>query len=138
MIAFDEIEPPHTRITAMGSDAEHKNEVQPQAVVRSDLYVAYSLTQTRQLSELHHAIVADLFGDRSFSELGQIAVGAVVGRTNDQQISIADLTGTGIQDTAIANLAFTRTLAANVGTKIEDNLPKTFVDKGLVFLTPAV
>ncbi|MQW01943.1 hypothetical protein GHK46_32870 [Sinorhizobium medicae] len=117
----------------MGSDAEHKNEVQPQAVVRSDLYVADSLTQTRQLSELHHATVADLFGeDRSFSELGQIAVGAVVGRTNDQQISIADLTGTGIQDTAIANLAFIRTLAANVGTKIEDNLRKTFVDKGLV------
>lgn len=111
---------PGQHITAIGTDAEHKNEVEPQALVSSDLYVADSLAQTRQLGELHHAIVAGLFPeDRSFPELGQIAVGAVVGCTNDLQITIADLTGTGIQDTAFANLAFTRALAAKVGTKIE-------------------
>ncbi|MCG5486124.1 MAG: ectoine utilization protein EutC [Sinorhizobium meliloti] len=111
---------PGQHITAMGSDAEYKNEVEPQALALSDLYVADNLSQTRRLGELHHAIAAGLFPeDRSFPELGQIAVGAVAGRTNDNQITIADLTGTGIQDTAIANLTFARALAAKAGTTIE-------------------
>ncbi|SEI22260.1 ornithine cyclodeaminase [Rhizobium tibeticum] len=44
-------------ITAMGSDVEHKNELDPQAIARADLYVADSLAQTRRLGELHHAIM---------------------------------------------------------------------------------
>ena len=47
-------------ITAMGSDAEHKNELDPAIIARADLYVADSLKQTRRLGELHHAIAAGL------------------------------------------------------------------------------
>ncbi|ESY12767.1 MULTISPECIES: ectoine utilization protein EutC [unclassified Mesorhizobium] len=111
---------PGQHITAMGSDAEHKNEIEPQAIVRADLYVADSLTQTRRLGELHHAIAAGAVAEGlPLPELGQIVAGAIAGRTDNKQITIADLTGTGIQDTAIANLAFARAVAAKVGTKIE-------------------
>ncbi|AGB73633.1 MULTISPECIES: ectoine utilization protein EutC [Rhizobium] len=107
-------------ITAMGSDAEHKNEVEAEAIARADLYVADSLAQTRRLGELHHAIEAGAVAeDRALRELGQIVAGAVAGRTDDRQITIADLTGTGIQDTAIANLAFARALAVKAGTTID-------------------
>ncbi|AVA24256.1 ectoine utilization protein EutC [Rhizobium sp. NXC24] len=111
---------PGQHITAMGSDAEHKNEVEPQAIARADLYVADSLAQTRRLGELHHAIAAGAVAEEQvFPELGQITAGTIAGRTNDNQITIADLTGTGIQDTAIANLAFARAIANKVGTRIE-------------------
>ncbi|WFU12816.1 ornithine cyclodeaminase family protein (plasmid) [Rhizobium sp. CB3090] len=111
---------PGQHVTAMGSDAEYKNEIEPQAIARADLYVADSLSQTRLLGELHHAIAVGAVGeDHSFPELGQIAAGTIAGRTNDNQITIADLTGAGIQDTAIANLAFARALAAKAGTRIE-------------------
>ncbi|ULJ74261.1 ectoine utilization protein EutC [Rhizobium gallicum] len=111
---------PGQHVTAMGSDAEHKNEVEPQAIARANVYVADSVAQTRRLGELHHAIAAGAVdGEHCFPELGQIVAGAIAGRTDDNQITIADLTGTGIQDTAIANLAFTRALAAKAGTKIE-------------------
>lgn len=107
-------------VTAMGSDAEHKNEIEPAVIGRADLYVADSLAQTRRLGELHHAIEAGVVGiANDFPELGQIIAGQKVGRANADQTTIADLTGTGIQDTAIATLAFTRANAADAGTTFE-------------------
>ncbi|TDW32413.1 ornithine cyclodeaminase [Rhizobium azibense] len=104
-------------VTAMGSDAEHKNEIDPVAIAKAWLYVADSLKQTRRLGELHHAIATGtVAADAAFPELGQIVAGQRRGRSDATQITIADLTGTGIQDTAIATLAFARANAAKAGT----------------------
>ena len=111
---------PGQHVTAMGSDAEHKNELEPAVIARADLYVADSLNQTRRLGELHHAISTGAVAeDTGFPELGQIISGTEAGRCDDRQITVADLTGTGIQDTAIANLAFARAQAAKVGAEFE-------------------
>ncbi|QKC85559.1 ectoine utilization protein EutC [Mesorhizobium sp. NZP2077] len=107
-------------ITAMGSDAEHKNEIAPAILRMADLYVADSARQTRRLGELHHAIAAGVMAaDEQVSELGQIIAGAKHGRRSASDITIADLTGTGVQDTAIATLARDRARAANAGTIFE-------------------
>lgn len=107
-------------LTAMGSDAEHKNEVDPAALLRADRYVADRLSQTRRLGELHHAIAAGLVGPEAwFPELGEIVAGTVPGRASAQDITICDLTGTGVQDTAIATLARDRARAAGAGTIFE-------------------
>lgn len=106
---------PGQHVTAMGSDAEHKNEIDPALVARAT-YVADRLSQTRRLGELHHAIAAGLVApDAVFPELGQIVAGQVPGRTGVRAITLADLTGTGIQDTAIAALALARAQAAGAG-----------------------
>jgi ectoine utilization protein EutC len=111
---------PGQHVTAMGSDAEHKNEIDPAVIAAADLYVADSLKQTRRLGELHHAIAAGLIApETDFPELGQIAAGLRPGRSGPEQITIADLTGTGVQDTAIATLARDRARAANAGVAFE-------------------
>ncbi|TBU87780.1 ectoine utilization protein EutC [Phytopseudomonas dryadis] len=114
------IRPEHLRpglhITAMGSDAEHKNEIAAAALAGVDTYVADRLSQTRVLGELHHAIEAGLVGAQDgFAELGQVIAGQRPGRTSAAQITLCDLTGTGAQDTAIASLAFERARAAGKG-----------------------
>jgi ornithine cyclodeaminase len=110
---------PGQHVTVMGSDAEHKNELDPRAIARAT-YVADSLKQTRRLGELHHAIAAGVVApDAELAELGQVIAGLRAGRTSANEITIADLTGTGIQDTAIATLAFARANAANAGTTFE-------------------
>ncbi|RDE08674.1 ectoine utilization protein EutC [Pelagibacterium lacus] len=110
---------PGQHLTAMGSDAEHKNEIDPALVARAELYVADSLAQTRRLGELHHAIAAGLVApEQSFVELGAIVAGTVPGRQTETDITFADLTGTGVQDTAIATLARQRAEAAGAGTRI--------------------
>ncbi len=108
---------PGQHVTAMGSDAEHKNELEPASLARADLYVADSLSQTRRLGELHHAIAAGIVSaDQGFAQLGQLVAGLEPGRGNAAAITIADLTGTGVQDTAIATLARQRATAAGAGT----------------------
>ncbi|MGD9476338.1 ectoine utilization protein EutC [Shinella sp. G-2] len=111
---------PGQHVTAMGSDAEHKNEIEPAVITGAGLYVADSLKQTRRLGELHHAIEAGLVTEGTgFPELGEIVAGRKPGRSAPEQITVADLTGTGIQDTAIATLAAARAAAAGAGTTFE-------------------
>lgn len=107
-------------ITAMGSDAEHKNELAPAIIRMADLYVADSARQTRRLGELHHAIEAGLIGaEDEVTELGEIIAGRKHGRRSPDDLTVADLTGTGVQDTAIATLARDRARAAGAGTIFE-------------------
>jgi ornithine cyclodeaminase len=107
-------------ITAMGSDAEHKNEIAPAILKLADLYVADSAKQTRRLGELHHAVDAGLISvEAEVAELGQIIAGKRHGRRSASDITVADLTGTGVQDTAIATLARDRARAAGAGTIFE-------------------
>lgn len=106
-------------ITAMGSDAEHKNEIAPAALAAAR-YVCDRLSQVRVLGELHHAIDAGLLAaDADFPELGQIIAGQRPGRTHRDEVTICDLTGTGAQDTAIATMAFSRAVAGGYGTAFE-------------------
>ncbi len=108
-------------LTAMGSDAEHKNEIDPDVFTRA-LYVGDRITQTRVLGELHHAIkVGRVAPDQEFAELGDVVAGKARGRTSVHEITFADLTGTGVQDTAIANLALARAKALGSGQIIDND-----------------
>lgn len=115
---------PGLHITAMGSDAEHKNEIAPAALAAAR-YVCDRLQQTRVLGELHHAIEAGaVAANARFAELGEVIAGGVPGRTSDDDITICDLTGTGAQDTAIAALALARARAAGAGTTFHNDAVK--------------
>jgi ornithine cyclodeaminase len=113
---------PGQHLTAMGSDAEHKNEIDPGVFARAT-YFADRITQTRILGELHHAIEAGaVASDQMFAELGAVIAREATGRSNADEITFADLTGTGVQDTAIANLAVTRARDAGSGQTIENDI----------------
>jgi len=111
---------PGQHITAMGSDQHNKGELETACLIRADLYIPDRLSQTRTMGELRSAIDAGLIGsDADFPELGAIVAGIAPGRTTPDQITIADLTGTGVQDTAIATHARTRATTLDFGTNIE-------------------
>ena len=100
---------PGQHVTAMGSDAEHKNELDPHILAQADRYVADSAAQARRLGELHHAIAAGLIApDAPCVELGAVIAGLEQGRASPAALTVCDLTGTGAQDTAIATLAASR------------------------------
>ncbi|KXV56568.1 ethanolamine utilization protein EutC [Acetobacter senegalensis] len=98
---------PGQHVTAMGSDAEFKNELDPAIISHASLYVADSLPQTTRLGELHNALESGLSIDPSRStELGAVLNGNHSGRRASDEITVADLTGTGVQDTVIATMAY--------------------------------
>ena len=111
---------PGMHVTAVGSDAPYKNEISPVLVARARPYVPDRLAQCRILGELRSAIASgDVAADSTFADLGQILLGQAPGRQSAGAITIADLTGTGMQDTVIASLAVSRARAAGAGTLFE-------------------
>ena len=111
---------PGLHLTAMGSDANYKNEISPLALASADLYVCDRQSQCELLGELHHALEAGAVErGRRFPELGQIIAGRVPGRPDAEAVTICDLTGTGVQDTAIAALARGRADARGAGAAFE-------------------
>lgn len=109
---------PGLHITAMGSDQDGKNELTAACLGTADLYVADRLSQTAIVGELRAAL-ANGTEPRELTELGEVILGTHPGRTAPDQITIADLTGTGAQDTAIATHAFDTLQAAGAGQRIQ-------------------
>jgi ornithine cyclodeaminase len=94
---------PGLHITAMGSDSSEKNELDPGIIAVADRFVCDRLAQSRVVGELRSAIAAGLVGsDFVADELGAICAGFASGRRSEDEITVCDLTGTGVQDTAIA------------------------------------
>lgn len=97
---------PGLHITAMGSDADYKNELAPAVLARADAYVVDHRNQCRRLGEWRSAIATGLMDEAADpAELGEVLAGQRAGRNGVAAITVADLTGTGVQDTAIALFA---------------------------------
>jgi len=106
-------------ITAMGSDAEQKNELDPLIIKQCDLYIPDSLSQTTILGELHHALEKNIVSsDNAYDELGNVILDSNLGRKSKDDITICDLTGTGVQDTAIARYTFNLALKKKLGIEV--------------------
>jgi ornithine cyclodeaminase len=108
---------PGMHITAMGADGEHKQELFADVLGKADRIVCDSKSQCFRLGELHHALKKGILSeDSEITELGELTAGSKTGRQNDQEITICDLTGVGIQDTAIAVLTYQKAIARGLGT----------------------
>lgn len=94
---------PGTHITAIGADAPGKQELDVSLVARADLLVVDSTSQCLDHGEVSHAAERGLVKLEDIQEIGTILNGTGAGRTNDGQITIADLTGIAAQDIAMAN-----------------------------------
>jgi len=107
-------------ITAMGSDASDKNELDPRVVVAADRFVCDRNAQSLKVGEMRSAAAAGLISAGHVAdELGEICAGLKEGRRADDEITVCDLTGTGVQDTAIATHAFGVAKDRGFGTVIE-------------------
>ena len=110
---------PGLHITCMGSDAEGKQEVHADVFSHVDRIFCDKRSQVFRLGELHHALDAGLIPDQNkVVELGQVITGQEPGRTSDDEITICDLTGVGVQDTQIARLAYAEAVKKDYGFKV--------------------
>ncbi len=93
---------PGTHITAMGSDTSQKQELDPKILQKADIVVADSIEQCLSRGEIFKALQANLVKKEDIIELGDVIAGHQAGRTSDDQITVADLTGVAVQDIQIA------------------------------------
>jgi ornithine cyclodeaminase len=111
---------PGLHVTAMGSDSPEKNEIDPRILVEADRFVCDRNEQSRRLGEMRTAIATGLMReDHVADELGEVVAGQKPGRVSEEEITIVDLTGTGVQDTAIATLAYRLAVESGLGFEVE-------------------
>ena len=96
-----------------GRTAAGKQELDPAILRRADVLVVDSLEQCARLGELQHAPEQ---AERAV-ELGAVCAGRAPGRTDEDQLTVCDLTGVGVQDVAAANAVLAA--AAGCGETIE-------------------
>ena len=111
---------PGFHITAMGADAPYKQELESEVLARADLLVCDLKAQCFERGELHHGLEDGTIVEQSdIVELGELTSGRHPGRTDDLQVTICDLTGVGVQDAAIATLAYEKALLGGLGSRLE-------------------
>ncbi len=112
-VIFGEWLHPGLHITAVGADAPAKNELEPSVFAGADLVVCDHRPQCFQQGELRSAVAAGVLSpDAPVAELGELVAGTREARSDERQITVCDLTGTGVQDTMIARLALERVRTA--------------------------
>jgi alanine dehydrogenase len=114
---------PGSFVAAVGADSPDKQELDPRLVAQSKLVVDL-IEQAAVVGELHHAIDAGLMTAADIhAELGDIIAGNVSGRTGSEEITVFDSTGTALQDTAAAVLAYERASQSHVGQRFDFGAP---------------
>ena len=95
-----------THITAMGSDTPGKRELGPGIIKSADLVVADSIDQCQERGEIACALRDGDISKQQIVELGDVLSGKKLGRQDEKQITVADLTGVAVQDIQIATAVF--------------------------------
>ena len=95
-----------THITAIGSDTPGKRELGPGIIKSADLVVADSIDQCQERGEIACALRDGDISKQQIVELGDVLSGKKLGRQNEKQITVADLTGVAVQDIQIATAVF--------------------------------
>ncbi len=93
-----------THITAMGSDDHGKQELEAEVLAKADRVVADSVSQCVDHGECFRAVKDKKIEEGSILELGNVIKNPKIGRTSEDQITVADLTGVAIQDIQIAKM----------------------------------
>lgn len=103
-----------THVTAVGSDEPSKQELFPDVLARAGVVAVDDRRQAASFGELHHAIEAGTRTEDDVVTLGELLDGVAPGRVGDEEITVADLTGVGVQDAAIAALVLREASRAQV------------------------
>jgi ornithine cyclodeaminase len=108
---------PGTHLACMGTDTKGKQEVEATLLAQANVFcdeVAQSVT----IGEAQHAVAAGLIAEGDVTPVGAVINGTHPGRTSDDEITLFDGTGVGLQDLAVADAIVKTALARGLATVV--------------------
>ena len=118
VIADADVEP-GAHVTAMGQYAADKHELPPALIARATYVPDLTARATRDAGSFIAAREAGLVSDDDLEvELGDVVAGSHPGRTSDDEVTVFDSGGTGIETVAAAHMLYERAREAGRGTPL--------------------
>ena len=109
---------PGTHLSCIGSDMEGKQELDLELTGRAKLF-ADDVTQVVAVGECEKALKAGLVKAEDITEIGDVILGNKPGRTSDEDITIFDSTGIGLQDLMTASMVIDKAKEKGIGTLLK-------------------
>jgi ornithine cyclodeaminase/alanine dehydrogenase-like protein (mu-crystallin family) len=109
---------PGTHLACMGTDTKGKQEVEAELVAAATLFTD-EVAQAVSIGECQHAAGLGLIAEADITPIGKVINGDHPGRSSDDEITLFDGTGVGLQDLAVADKVVDIALAKGVAVNVE-------------------
>lgn len=109
---------PGTHIACMGTDTKGKQEVETALLARATVFTD-EVAQSISIGEAQHAIAEGLISEADVAQLGAVINGTNPGRTSDDEITLFDGTGVGLQDVAVAAAVVDLAVAKGIAIEVD-------------------
>ena len=108
----------------MGADAPGKQELAADVFARAARCVVDSRSQCVHHGDSHFAVALGTLAESELVELGQVIDDPGLGRVDEDAVTVADLTGVGVQDLQIANFGIRRRFSEQLFWGVPVDFPK--------------
>ena len=95
---------PGTHLACMGTDTKGKQEVDQRLLAQATVFT-HEIAQSISIGEAQHAVAAEILFAGQITPIGEVINGSHPGRKSEQEITLFDGTGVGLQDLAVASAA---------------------------------
>jgi len=107
-----------THIACMGTDTKGKQEVEAALVARATVFTD-EVAQAVSIGECQHAVADGSLAEADINELGAVINGDHAGRSSDDELTLFDGTGVGLQDLAVASAVVDLAVAKGVAIEVD-------------------
>ncbi len=107
-----------THVACMGTDTKGKQEVESALVVRASLFTD-EIAQAISIGECQHAFADGKLKEADITEIGAVINGDHKGRVSDDEVTLFDGTGVGLQDLAVASSIVDLAIAKGVAIEVD-------------------
>ncbi|WP_377507893.1 iminosuccinate reductase BhcD [Octadecabacter sp. R77987] len=109
---------PGTHIACMGTDTKGKQEVEAALLARATVFTD-EVAQSISIGEAQHAVAQGLIAESDVHQIGAVINGTHAGRTSDDEITLFDGTGVGLQDLAVAASVVELAVAQGIAIEVD-------------------
>ncbi|RBI61827.1 ornithine cyclodeaminase family protein [halophilic archaeon] len=107
-----------THVTAMGQYHPEKRELDAETIARATYVPDLRDRVTQDAGSFLHALEEGVSEDHVHAELGEVVAGEAPGRESDDEVTVFDSGGTGIETVAAAQLLYEKARSEDLGSTI--------------------
>jgi ornithine cyclodeaminase len=105
-------------VACMGTDTKGKQEVEAALLARATVFTD-EVAQSVSIGEAQHAVADGLIAQSDVHQLGAVINGTHAGRISDDEITLFDGTGVGLQDLAVAAAVVDLAVEQSIAIKVD-------------------